>query len=397
MTRPPPQAPRRWLPRAASSPAGSSPGGTGSSRSSARAVWGPSTAPSRPTGQASGRAQADQERHGLPRRPGPVRRRTPGAGADGSPQYRQGPRRRQPPTASRSSYGAGQWPADHRILRRPSDVGQGSAWSCSWPVCQAVQHAHQKGIIHRDLKPSNVLVTRIDGRPTPKVIDFGVAKATDGSSPTLADGHRGDRGHACVHVARSRPDPPSRTSTPGRNLRPGRDPLRAPGGSPPIERSVQKAAILEMMRMVREVDPPSPSTRLCTAEALPASRRSAADRAGEVKRRCAGTGLDRDEGLEKDRRRYETANGSRADIMRHLASEPVLAAAAEPAIGCGSSCKHRGAVIAASLVLWPAGRDRRHDLGLFEADGDSRGGETRRRKGPRGARTSRKAKPSGWT
>jgi serine/threonine protein kinase len=46
-------------------------------------------------------------------------------------------------------------------------------------VCQAVQHAHQKGIIHRDLKPSNVLVTEVDGRPTPKVIDFGVAKATE--------------------------------------------------------------------------------------------------------------------------------------------------------------------------------------------------------------------------
>ena len=70
------------------------------------------------------------------------------------------------------------------------------------PVCQAVQHAHQKGIIHRDLKPGNVLVTEVDGRPTPKVIDFGVAKATE----VQADRHelgrrRGDRRHAGVHVA----------------------------------------------------------------------------------------------------------------------------------------------------------------------------------------------------
>ena len=49
------------------------------------------------------------------------------------------------------------------------------------PICMAVQHAHQKGIVHRDLKPSNILVTRVDGKPTPKVIDFGVAKAAEGN------------------------------------------------------------------------------------------------------------------------------------------------------------------------------------------------------------------------
>ena len=69
-------------------------------------------------------------------------------------------------------------------------------------VCQAVQHAHQKGIIHRDLKPSNVMVTEVDGRPTPKVIDFGVAKATEFklTDQSLADS-RGDRRNARVHVA----------------------------------------------------------------------------------------------------------------------------------------------------------------------------------------------------
>ena len=57
-----------------------------------------------------------------------------------------------------------------------------SGWNCSCTVCQAIQHAHQKGIIHRDIKPSNVLVTLHDGKPVPKVIDFGVAKAIEPAS-----------------------------------------------------------------------------------------------------------------------------------------------------------------------------------------------------------------------
>ena len=73
--------------------------------------------------------------------------------------------------------GAGQGRADHRVLRREAISRRASGWNCSSSVCQAVQHAHQKGIIHRDLKPSNVLVTLHDDKPVPKVIDFGVAKA----------------------------------------------------------------------------------------------------------------------------------------------------------------------------------------------------------------------------
>ena len=68
---------------------------------------------------------------------------------------------------------------DHRLLRPATSSRRGSGSSCSCTVCQAIQHAHQKGIIHRDIKPSNVLVTLHDGKPVPKVIDFGVAKAID--------------------------------------------------------------------------------------------------------------------------------------------------------------------------------------------------------------------------
>ena len=83
------------------------------------------------------------------------------------------------------------------------------------PVCQAIQHAHQKGIIHRDIKPSNVLVALYDGKPVPKVIDFGVAKAT-GQQLTEQDAvHRLRRGgrHAGVHEPGAGGAQPARTST----------------------------------------------------------------------------------------------------------------------------------------------------------------------------------------
>ena len=70
---------------------------------------------------------------------------------------------------------------------------RGSGWSCSSQVCQAVQHAHQKGVIHRDLKPTNVLVTLHDDKPVPKVIDFGIAKAA---------GQRADRARRCSRTSR---------------------------------------------------------------------------------------------------------------------------------------------------------------------------------------------------
>ncbi len=96
------------------------------------------------------------------------------------------------------------------------------------PVCQAIQHAHQKGIIHRDIKPSNVLVTLHDGKPVPKVIDFGVAKAIDQrlTEQTLFTQFGTDRRHAGIHESRA-----SRDERPGcrhaqRHLFTGRRALR---------------------------------------------------------------------------------------------------------------------------------------------------------------------------
>ena len=100
------------------------------------------------------------------------------------------------------------------------------------PVCQAVQHAHQKGIIHRDLKPSNVMVCIYDGKPVPKVIDFGVAKAT-GSEIDRADlvhAVRGHRRHVRVHEPRAGRAGPARHRHPQRHLFAGRALVRVADG-----------------------------------------------------------------------------------------------------------------------------------------------------------------------
>ena len=126
-------------------------------------------------------------------------------------------------------------------------------------------------------------------------------------------------------------------------------------GSPPIDaKQFKRGAILEMLRMVREVDPPRPSTKVSTAEALPSIAASRDIEPAQLKRALRG---DLDwivmKALEKDRtRRYETANGFAADVLRHLAYEPVLAAPPSRAYRLRKFVrKHRGAVIAASLVV----------------------------------------------
>ena len=249
-------------------------------------------------------------------------------------------------------------------------------------VCQAVQHAHQKGIIHRDLKPSNVLVTEVDGRPTPKVIDFGVAKATEFSLTDLSLADTGAIVGTPTYMSPEQADPSSMDID-------TRTDIYALGvilyellaGSPPIDaKSFKRGAFLEMLRMVREVDPPSPSTRLSKADDLPGIATSRGLEPAQLRRALRG---DLDwivmKALEKDRtRRYETANGFAADVMRHLASEPVLAAPPDRAYRMRKFVrKHRGAVIAAGLVVFTllAGIVGT-TLGLIAADARRREAET---------------------
>jgi eukaryotic-like serine/threonine-protein kinase len=125
-------------------------------------------------------------------------------------------------------------------------------------VCQAVQHAHQKGIIHRDLKPSNVLVTEVDGRPTPKAIDFGVAKGTE---VKLTDQSFADTGAIVgtpAYMSPEQADPSSMDiDTRADVYALGVLLYELLAGSPPIDaKQFKRGAILEMMRMVREIDPP---------------------------------------------------------------------------------------------------------------------------------------------
>ena len=196
-------------------------------------------------------------------------------------------------------------------------------------VCQAVQHAHQKGIIHRDLKPGNVLVTEVDGRPTPKVIDFGVAKATELKLTDMSFADTGAIVGTPAYMSPEQADPSSMDID-------TRTDVYALGvmlyelltGSPPLDaKQFKRGAILEMLRMVREVDPPRPSTKLSTADALP---NIAANRSIEPARLAKLLQGELDwvvmKALEKDRtRRYDTANGFARDIQRYLADEVVEA------------------------------------------------------------------------
>src|SRR5262249_35958970 len=141
------------------------------------------------------------------------------------------------------------------------------------PVCQAIQHAHQKGIIHRDLKPSNVLVARYDGQPVPKVIDFGVAKATGQqlTEKTLLTGFGaivGTLEYMSPEQAEFNQldiDTRSDIYSLGVLL------YELLAGTPPLEhKRVNKSGILEALRIIREEEVPTLSHRLSTTEELPA-------------------------------------------------------------------------------------------------------------------------------
>ncbi|MCC6284310.1 MAG: serine/threonine protein kinase [Phycisphaerales bacterium] len=253
-------------------------------------------------------------------------------------------------------------------------------------VCRAVQHAHHKGVIHRDLKPGNILVSMQDGRPSPKVIDFGIAKATaqpltdrtlftefrqmlgtpEYMSPEQADGLSADI------------DTRADIYSLGVIL------YEVLTGTTPFDSStLRTAAYAEMQRIIREVEPPRPSTRLHTLGAGPrhGTRGTAQARELAERRRLDPAALARHlrgeldwivmRALDKDRaRRYSSAADLADDIERHLDDQPVLAGPPSASYRIRKFAKRNKTLIAAGagVTLAMLGGAGGLTYGFVEAD-----------------------------
>ena len=225
-------------------------------------------------------------------------------------------------------------------------------------ICSAVQHAHQKGIIHRDLKPSNILVESHDGKPVPKVIDFGLAKATSGMQLTENSLYSvfGSVAGTPLYMA------PEQASFNAIDIDTRAD-VYALGvilyelltGSTPIQRETfKRAALDEMMRVIRDVEPPTPSSRIDSSDTLPSV---ASNRHIEPSRLGRFVRGDLDwivmKALSKERqRRYDSPIAFSDDIERFLNHEPVTAGPPSSMYRLRKFVRrNRPQVIAASLIL----------------------------------------------
>jgi tetratricopeptide (TPR) repeat protein/tRNA A-37 threonylcarbamoyl transferase component Bud32 len=263
-------------------------------------------------------------------------------------------------------------------------------------VCQAIQHAHQKGIIHRDIKPSNILVAMNDGVPVPKVIDFGIAKATEGrlTEHTIYT-------QLNQFVGTPAYMSPEQAEVSGLDIDTRSD-IYSLGvllyelltGSPPFDPHLLVVdGIDSIRRTIREIEPPRPSTRLSTmqGDALTAMAKRRGTESLQLLKLIRG---DLDwivmKCLEKDRtRRYETANGLAMDIHRHLVGEAVVAVPPSSAYRMKKLIlRHRvgvaaaGAVTAALLIgvvafAWQAriARQQRDRAVAAEAEAKTRASE----------------------
>ena len=229
------------------------------------------------------------------------------------------------------------------------------------PVCDAVQHAHQRGVIHRDLKPSNILVAATDGDPVARVIDFGIAKATSGS---LTD----ETLYTHIGLFMGTPEFMSPEQAEGSADVDTRTDVYSLGavlytllcGALPFDaEQLRGKAYPEVQRILREEDPPTPSARVSTAgDAGQQARRSRTD-AGSLARELKGE-LDWIvlKAMDKDRtRRYETASGLGDDIRRHLQHEPVVAGPPSSSYRLGKFVRRNrtfvaaGSLVAVALVI----------------------------------------------
>src|SRR5687768_9093751 len=199
------------------------------------------------------------------------------------------------------------------------------------PVCLAIQHAHQKGIIHRDIKPTNVMITLYDGKPVPKVIDFGVAKATEQrlTERTLFTNYG-----SMVGTLEYMSPEQAEMSALGADTRSDIFSLGVllyellTGSTPLTHKRLKEAAYGEVLRMIREEEAPKPSTRLSdSGEALASISAQRHMEPAKLTKLVRGE-LDWIvmKCLEKDRsRRYETAKDLAAEVQRYLSDETVQA------------------------------------------------------------------------
>ncbi|HVS39204.1 MAG TPA: serine/threonine-protein kinase [Gemmataceae bacterium] len=224
-------------------------------------------------------------------------------------------------------------------------------------VCQAVQHAHQKGVVHRDLKPGNILAARIDGKPAPKVIDFGVAKAVGGK--LLEESLTTQFGTVLGTLEYMAPE---QAGFVGDDIDTRAD-IYSLGvilyelltGLLPLENlRSRQAPLSEVLRIIQQQEPSKPSARLSAQPTAPAL---AALRQTEPKKLTALLRRELDwvvmKCLEKQReRRYETADGLARDLQRYLADEPVEAR--PPSVGYRLRkfvARHKGAAAIAAVAL----------------------------------------------
>ena len=225
-------------------------------------------------------------------------------------------------------------------------------------VCQAIQHAHHKGIIHRDIKPSNVMVTLNDGTPLVKIIDFGVAKAigvqlAENSLSTAYGQIIGTPAYMSpeqASMSRSDVDTRSDVYSLGVLL------YELLTGATPIETSrLQDAGYAGIERLIREVEPPRPSSRLSTLG--DSATTVAANRATDPKHLCRLLAGDLDwivmKALEKDRsRRYASPGSFAEDVERYLRREAILARPPSAVYRLTKFAeRHRGAALAVVVVI----------------------------------------------
>jgi serine/threonine protein kinase/tetratricopeptide (TPR) repeat protein len=251
-------------------------------------------------------------------------------------------------------------------------------------VCRAVQHAHQKGIIHRDLKPSNILIAPFDGKPVVKVIDFGVAKAT---GQRLTDATLFTGFGAVVGTPEYMSPEQAETNNQDIDTRSDIYSLGVllyellTGSTPLTKKRVKEAALLEVLRVIREEDPPKPSTRLSSTEELPSISAQRHTEPAKLAKLVRGE-LDWIvmKALEKDRgRRYETASDFAQDLQCYLDDEPVRACPPSAWYRCRKFVRRNNQTVwTASLIVlalvaavvgttWSLIREQRHSQALQAA------------------------------